>query len=157
MSVFDIERPDQFFHSICSRYRKYQQPVQNGGRTTEDIIYVIMGLNHLREWIAPESSAKKYRPTCTDQEKQFSSTMYDDPNFTRLRHITNGTKHLKVSNTVTTAVGGTSVDEWPDWDAALDVDAGLPSEHLIDGEPARNVIDPVVAMYQEWFDDLRLK
>ncbi len=27
MNVFDIERADQFFHSICSRYRKYQQPV----------------------------------------------------------------------------------------------------------------------------------
>jgi hypothetical protein len=74
MSVFDIETPEQFFHSICSRYRKYQQPVKEGGRTTEDLLYVIMGLHHLREWIAPRDKNRHFLSTCTNEARFFMIT-----------------------------------------------------------------------------------
>jgi hypothetical protein len=153
MSVFDIETPEQFFHSICTRFGHYRRPVSDGGRTTEDLLYVIMGLTHLREWIAPtEKDGKTFRPTCSKEAKKFHAAIFADANFTILRQITNGTKHLAVSSTTTAVLGGATVDEWQDFDAILCVDSGPPSGHLINNDPAESVIAPVITIYRSWFD-----
>lgn len=153
MAIFDIKTPKQFLYSIRCRYDTYRRPVVNGGRTTEDILYVIMGLYHLREWIARKED-KKYLPSCTEEARRFSDDLNGNSHYRKLRNVTNGTKHLKVSETVTSTVGGTTVDEWPNFDTVIDTDSGPPSEHFIDEVPVHVVIDSIIAKYQNWFDSI---
>jgi hypothetical protein len=155
MNVFDISTPKQFLHSIRCRYNRYREPVQNGGRTTEDILYVVMGLTHLREWIAPEKSPKKYRPESSTAAQNFSSSMYDDENYKKILDVTNGVKHLRRSETVTSSAYGSTVDDWADWDAVASIDNGPPISHYIDGISVETVINPILEKYETLLDDTK--
>jgi hypothetical protein len=47
--IWDINSEEDFFLSIK---RVYQRNKSGKAKSIEDLLYVIMGLNHLREWIA---------------------------------------------------------------------------------------------------------
>lgn len=148
MNVFDIKTPEEFFNTICTRFDRYQSP---GGRDTADLLYVIMGLSHLRDWIAP-NDWKKFRPGVPIGAQNFHGRIFDSTEFQKLLDITNGTKHLRVTETRTSVLGGSTVDEWQDFDAVLDVDFGDPTGHLIDDLPAEACIKPIIAIYRGWFE-----
>ena len=71
MSVFDFGDAKAFFESIERTYNRYRQgPV----KSTEDLLYVVMGLNHLREWISPGFNKGKNGkwPKVKNEEQKFS-------------------------------------------------------------------------------------
>jgi len=150
MSVFDFGDAKAFFASIDRTYDRYR----NGTvKSTEDILYVIMGLNHLREWIAPGFKTKPDGtwPKSDSPEKKFSKQVYNDENHRIIRILCNATKHAKAH-----AKSGTShdalVDDWPDFDSVADVDLGPPTEHFFNDKPVSNFIDPLIQLYATWFE-----
>jgi hypothetical protein len=114
-----------------------------------------MGLTHLREWIAPEKSPKKYRPESSTAAQNFSSSMYDDENYKKILDVTNGVKHLRRSETVTSSAYGSTVDDWADWDAVASIDNGPPISHYIDGISVETVINPILEKYETLLDDTK--
>lgn len=145
--LFDFIDALAFFKSIQRRYESYRQ-----GRIkkTEDLLYIILGLNHLREWIAPgyNKIVNKWPPADT-AEKTFSKAVFDNHDFDILRQLANGTKHAKAVKAG--YAGGASIDDWEDFDSVADVDKGPPTAHFVDGRRVEEIVGPVIQLYGDWF------
>ena len=149
MAVFDFGDAKAFFDSIERAYNRYQQ---GPAKSTEELLYVIMGLNHLREWISPDFNPGKNRkwPDAKNIEQKLSKKIYEDDNYTIIRSLCNSTKHARYDIETDTQFGLT-MDEWPDLDAVANFDLGPPKGHCVNGKPIDQIIDPVVDLYSEWF------
>ena len=68
MAVFDFGDAKAFFDSIVRVYNQYKRGF---AKSTEDVLFVIMGLNHLREWISPAFNPDRSRkwPDANTNEK----------------------------------------------------------------------------------------
>ncbi len=68
MGIFDLNTLEEFFQSICRILEQYKVST---AKNIEDLLYILMGLNHLREWIAPGYDWKK--PPKEPKEEFFQS------------------------------------------------------------------------------------
>ena len=142
MAIFDITRPDQFFIIIEQTFRDYQ--TADRVKSTKDILFVIMGLNHLREWI------KKW-PSAHPDANEFSDRLLKDTDYGMINSLCNGIKHICQAPTTST-IHDTTMDEWTNVDDVLDFDKGPPTAHFIENEPVEAVIQRVIDLYKEWFN-----
>lgn len=144
MGVFDIGDARQFFDSIERCYSYYQSQEV---KSTEALLYIIMGLNHLREWIAPGYDS---RHTPKAPEERFSKTIYDDAGHAVIRRLCNATKHSdRPINTSTDHEA--NVLAWPDFLGVADFFKGPPIAHFVEGQPIEAYIESVLALYRSWF------
>ena len=108
-AVFDLFSAQEFFRSIKESYDDYK-----ARGSMRDLMYVIMGLNHLREWIAPgyKFDHKRQRwPKAIMPEQIFSRMIYSLQDFKLLREVCNKTKHM--TKKISTAVEyGPTLAEW---------------------------------------------
>ena len=145
--IFDIEEPSQFFDSILRVFERYKS---SRAKNVEDLLYVIMGLNHLREWIAPG-----YRPDTMPQSsaESFYAEIWDEePNFQTMNALCNRTKHLASVKAQTSSTHDLDIDEWPDVDSVRSFDLGPASGYQVDGRDVSEVCEEVIAFYQaRWF------
>lgn len=154
MSIFDLNDPHAFFHSIKYQLIQYEEETT---RSTEDILYVIMGLNHLREWIAPDykfDNTAKVWPAPKTEAEAFSKRIYDTPEFKIVRSLCNQTKHPK-NKVLTSTLHGANIDDWKNWDAVVDFDLGPPTRHFVNGIPIEEILRPLVTEYESWFQKNR--
>jgi hypothetical protein len=151
--IFDLNTSLQFFDSICRTLERYKS---NNAKDIEDLLYVIMGLNHLREWIAP----KYERRDSSNPSKDFyQNIFYNSNSYKLIKDLCNRTKHLEMKAPRTTSAQyGLSVDDWPDVDAVRDFDLGPASDYFVDGKNIIEIIDEIVAFYENnWFNLLNKK
>lgn len=152
--IFDIDSPEDFFYSINNAWANYKKGKQ---KSVEILLYVIMGLNHLREWIAPGynpkcKSGKKSRKIPSTDAENFSKAIYDYDSFKIIRGLCNRTKHLKQMKAKTSSEKNVPFDDWSDIDAIRNWDKGPASAYSVDGIDVINIIDKVIDFYQiEWF------
>ncbi|CAA6604748.1 conserved hypothetical protein [Rhodospirillaceae bacterium LM-1] len=146
--LFNIGNAEQFFGSIKRRWQSY---VANNIKSTEDLLYVILGLNHLREWIAPgyNPEKKKWPPNDTD-EKTISKKIYESPQHIIVRELSNFAKHLRKDRQASYS-GGAAIDEWSDIDSVANFDIGPPTAHSVDNHPIEEIIEPLIRLYEDWF------
>ncbi|MCG2813259.1 MAG: hypothetical protein L6245_01120, partial [Thermodesulfovibrionales bacterium] len=122
--IFDIYSPEEFFYSINNAWKNYRRDKQ---KSVEILLYVIMGLNHLREWIAPgynpkcKSGNKCWETPSTDAER-FSKAIYNNASFKIIRSLCNRTKHLKQMKANTSSNHDVPFDDWSDIDAVRNWD-----------------------------------
>lgn len=157
--VFDLKTPAEFFGTILRIYDRYQR---SNEKDIEDLLYVLMGLNHLREWIAPGYSA--YTRTCEGKQKNlprnrgevFYNEIWDDTSsFKIINSLCNRTKHLKTGTIRGTTSSSHDIpfDDWSDVDAVRDFDLGPASKYLVDGRDVVEIINDVIAFYRtKWFE-----
>ncbi len=152
MAIFDILSPELFFYAIKRRFIRYQA---SRVKSTEDLLFIIMGLNHLREWIAPgyEKGKNGAWPPTNTPEQEFSRKVYGDSDHEVIRELCNGMKHVKVRNPkhTTSAAHDSTFDEWPNVDDVREWDKGPPTEHLVDEESIGPKIQRVIDLYETWF------
>ena len=144
--MFDINSPDAFFRIII---RNANQLRDQTAKETDRLLFVIFGLNHLREWIAPG-----YRPggSPTKENERFYESIYAYPSFQLINDICNHTKHLKPIGFDQTGYG-LEIDDWPDFDSVESFDDGPPTSYVIDGKDVLEAVGEVIQFYQQmWFD-----
>lgn len=108
-----------------------------------------MGLNHLREWIAPDYDHKK---PATNPCEVFYNTIYNEQSFKIINALCNRNKHL-MTDIKTSSVHNLPFDEWTDIDYVRDFDKGPATDYFVDDKNIIEVIDEVVKFYQtNWFD-----
>ncbi|MBI5120001.1 MAG: hypothetical protein HZA67_03280 [Rhodospirillales bacterium] len=145
--LFDLIDALAFFKSTQRRYESYRQ---GHIKSTEDLLYIILGLNHLREWIAPDYNKTKSKwPPADTAEKTFSKAVFENHDFGILRSLANGTKHAKAVETG--YAGGAPMDDWGDFDSVANVDKGPPTAHFVDERPIEELVAPVIQLYENWF------
>jgi hypothetical protein len=158
--LFDIRTAEAFFASAVSKFKKYQDPTKQT-KSTEDLLYIIMVLAHLREWIAPGFEFSK-EAVAQDSAQQFGIDLFNTcPAFKDLKAICNATKHF---NTIqTTASGGLNIDEWESFDDVLSFDNGPATDHFIQTKRGNltvefyvsDLVETVIAKYEEWFSQAK--
>jgi hypothetical protein len=149
--IFDINTPLEFFNSIKRIFERYKS---RQAKDIEDLLYVIMGLNHLREWIA-HGYDQKHLPN--NDRKVFCLTILNNTSYKIIKSLCEKTKHvIKKISQKTSAQYGVMFDDWPDVDAVRDFDLGPASDYFVDGKNIIKIIDEIVGFYENnWFNLLK--
>lgn len=150
-SIFDILTPVDFLYSIEQLFGKYKAEKQ---KNIESLLFIVMGLTHLREWIAPgyQCDGKCKKPPKNDEEK-FSKKIYEEhAEFKTIRLLCNKTKHFSKTKFSTSSLHDLPFDEWTDIDDVRDFDKGPATDYFVDNRNVINVISEVINFYKrEWF------
>ena len=148
-NLFDITSPEVFFDSILRVRTRY---ASKKTKHIEDLLYMIFGLNHLREWIAPGYDYKKEGES-TKPEHIFFKQIWELKEFQTIRSICNHSKHLckpKYGTTITNFSG--LLADWDDLQSVTTLAEGTPVSYFVDGNNILQQIDPVIDFYKsKWF------
>jgi hypothetical protein len=145
----------ELYSQIGISITKYKQSEE---KSIEQLFFIIMSLNHLREWIAPEYKTKEWDKQTKkminiepkNQEEEFSKNIYYYDDFSIIRKICNGIKHL--TPITTNIMHNENVDTWKNVDNILNVDKGPIVKILIDNRDIEEIINNVYSFYsKEWF------
>ncbi len=140
--IFDIDGPRELFAMLDHRFRDY---CDDDEKADEDVVAIVVWVNHLREWIAPGYEPKKKNGQCVwpkadTPEKLLSQEVYDHPSFKVVLDICNALKHH--DGALLRIVTETKYEN---------EEPGIPSAHLVNGRPFEDYIEPVMAIYRRWF------
>jgi hypothetical protein len=143
---FDLSSPELFFDAI---ERAAAELADSDFKSTERLMFVVMGLNHLREWIAP---GYDYRQPPTSDAEKFFHHIYSIPEYGVIKSLCNCSKHLSMTSGSLTMPPPLSMDEWPEVDAVSNFDHGPMPAYYVDGRDVMDIIDEVMRVYEEdWF------
>ncbi len=147
--MFDLKAEDLFFH-IKQAMGKYQE---SKSKSIEQLFFIIMSLNHLREWIAPGyKDIYEKTPATTKEQKFFLKIWHELPAFKIINASCNGIKHLKSSQN-TDAKYDLEMNDWDSVDGVKSFDDGPPSKFTVDGVDIEITLKKVINFYsKEWFD-----
>ncbi|KJE36061.1 hypothetical protein UF64_08265 [Thalassospira sp. HJ] len=156
IGVFDIRSAEAFFNSGVNAYKRYQS-ADESRKSTQDILYVVMVLTHLREWIAPGKKFGK-GAIAEDAAHQFGIDLFEEcAAFRDLQGLCNGTKHSQAPRTE--VGGGLNIDDWPNVDDVLNFDNRPPTYHILATQRGKvrvdydvcELIEGVIKRYDKWF------
>jgi len=149
--MFDINTADDLYFHVCKTMESFSQ---NNAKKVSDLFFLLMALNHLREWIAPRYCKRNNKwPEPKNNAELFSRNIYDIPEFDTLRKLCNGTKHLRKNTPKTSASYGLSIDEWNNINDVKSFDNGPPSQFEVNGKDVEELISTVLNYYSEnWFN-----
>lgn len=154
MAIFDINNAKGlFFHIKRTRNDYFESKEKN----PSELLFLIMALNHLREWIAPgyKPCGHGNWPPADTPEKQFSQNIYINCTaFETIRKLCNHSKHITRNSPDTDSEHGLDIDDWTGKiDDVADFDKGPATNYFVDGENVINIIDAVINFYEtEWFE-----
>ena len=115
-------------------------------KTIDDAFLLVLGLAHLREWIAP---GYDHRMPARYPNQKFFNAIYEElESFRLLLAVANGAKHHE--NRQEIAVRSRhydKIDDWPSFDAALSVDDGPVAEYHIEGWDLADLCQEVLEFY----------
>jgi hypothetical protein len=118
-------------------------------KRVQDFLFLVFGLTHLREWIAPGYDPQH---TATTPAEQFFQHIYDLREFRILQHLCNRSKHMIPAKNAMGTLYESTIDDWPNVDAVRDFDRGFPTAYSVDDQDALEVIQTVITFYDKnWF------
>jgi hypothetical protein len=151
---FEIESAKDLFDVAEQRFQRY---CADSTKSAEDLILIIMIVNHLREWIAPgfnktyDKNSKTWAwPVAKSEAEKFSRKIYEHTDFDLIRKLSNGTKHAKTVKKAETQYEE-KIFAWPSLFAVKNIFRGVPVAHSVDGKPVDALISPIIEMYRDWF------
>jgi len=145
-NLFSIQSAKSFFDSIVDTRKKYSS---ENTKNIEHLLYIIMGLNHLREWIAPRY---KHTDTPTEPAHYFFNDIYKVPEFIIINSICNRTKHLSTSPHETTVEYSDKLASWNSLNDVKILSNGVPTDYYVDNNNVLSLIDTIISFYDSnWF------
>jgi hypothetical protein len=143
---YDIESAEQLFGLLKASARNFSAL---RGKSTKDLLFLVFGLTHLREWIAPGYDPKD---PPSSPEEQFFQDIFRLEEFNILRELCNRSKHMDAKVEATGALYGGTIDDAPDFDAITNFDRGAPLAYFVEGKDVEDLIPVVIRFYEEnWF------
>lgn len=110
---YDIDSADQLFR-LLKRVAEGFSSVR--GERTQDLLLLVFGLTHLREWIAPDYDLRRLPQT---REDAFYEEIFKLEEFNILRLLCNRSKHMSQTVGVMGTLYGSRIDDSPDIDQSL--------------------------------------
>jgi len=146
---FDIQDEHAFFTVVSNTLNVYRA---SNAKTPEQLLLLVLGLTHLREWIAPQY---KRDSVPKNRAEQFVAKLLENPDYQTLLLLANHAKHQRRRNLpdtqTTTCVEmiddrDTPIDSW------LDFDKGPASAYIYGDRDLEEVFTNVTAFYHDhWF------
>jgi hypothetical protein len=160
--IFHLTSASDFFYCLHVALDRYQR---SRSKRIEDTFFLVMGANHLREWIAPgyrpEFDKKTGEPSpapLTEAEK-FYIEVFDDPDFKIVRGLCNRAKHLTKECSVTSYSNSSNlmIDDLDCMiDDVLNWDEGPPTGFYVEGEEVGEILHRLLNTYRHaWFEHRR--
>ena len=144
--LFDIESSDQLFYLLKLVAKRFNTA---RAKRPEDMLLLVFGLTHLREWVALDYSPKQRAVT---PNEQFYQAIFELEEFKVLQALCNRSKHMCATASAMGTLRGGPIDDWPDVDSVLNFDLGPPRAYFVDGRDMDDVIRTVVNFYEDhWF------
>jgi hypothetical protein len=147
--LFEIRDATSFFSIVVGTLREFRL---TNGKKPAHLLLLILGLAHLREWIAPgfkKGSHPKNRAEC------FAERLWENPDYKTVSLLANHAKHQRrgaLPETQTTRYvhviddRDNSIDSWPDFDD------GPASNYAYGDRNLEDLFSALVAFYEkEWF------
>ncbi len=152
--IFDINSAEGLFFLINRTMERYSGEQE---KDVTELLFLIMALNHLREWIAPEYGRGQHGnwPIPRNSGDQFFLDIYNKcPKFRTINKLCNRTKHLKSITQNTDSEHGLPINEWKEKiDDILNFDKGPAINYFVDGDNIIDIINTVIDFYKiEWFE-----
>ena len=157
--IFHLASAKDFYCCLDIALQRYQKAKS---KRIEDIFFLIMGANHLREWIAPgydlrhdESNMPKQPQT---EAQKFYLKIFNDNDFKIVKKLCNRAKHLKPRRGEPSYSYSSSSDLCiDDWDCMIDDvpnwDEGPPTGFFVDGEEIGTILRRLLDKYRDdWFE-----
>jgi len=146
--MFDIISADDFFLEIEIAFGRLTSA---RAKRVADLLFVILGLNHLREWIAPGfKDERKSRSPINDAERFFEA-IYRDRSWKAVNDICNQVKHEGTAPSLG-AEYGLKIDSWDSVGDVRSFDNGPPSKFTLDGQDIEPLLESVIDFYRtKWF------
>lgn len=143
---YDIDSADQLFRLL---QRVAEDFSSMRGKRTQDLLLLVFGLTHLREWIAPDHDSRRLPQT---PEDAFYEEIFKLEEFNILRLLCIRSKHMSQTVGVMGTLYGSRIDDSPDIDSIADFDRGAPIAYSVDERDMEDVIQTVIKFYEErWF------
>jgi hypothetical protein len=156
--IFHLTSASDLFcclHVALSRYQKADS------KRIEDAFFLVMGANHLREWIAlgynPKFKKGVPSPAPNSEAEKFYIEIFDNDDFKIVQGLCNRAKHLTANCVLTGYLGDLSIDEWDlPIDDVVDFDEGPPTGFYVDGQEIGSILHRLLEVYRdEWFEHQR--
>jgi|AntRauTorcE11898_2_1112593.scaffolds.fasta_scaffold54117_1 hypothetical protein len=145
---FDLESPEDLFSLLTQVEKRFRE---RKNKRVEELLLLVFGFTHLREWIAPG-----YSPGNSPQtpEERFYQEIFGVPEFNLLRQLCNRSKHMAASHSAHGALHGSTIDEWEDLDSVQSIRRGPALAYFVDGHDIEDVIAAVRRFYERnWFEN----
>lgn len=157
--IFHLTSARDFYCCLDIALQRYQKA---RSKRIEDIFFLVMGANHLREWIAPgydpEFKNKIPIPPPKTAEQKFYLVLFEDKDFKIVKKLCNRAKHLKPRHREPSYSYSNSSDLCiDDWDCMIDDvpnwDEGPPAGFFVDGEEVGAILHRLLNKYRDdWFE-----
>lgn len=150
---FHLTSAKDFLYCLENTLARYKK---SRVKRVEDLFFLVMGLAHLREWIAP---GYKHEQTAVTPAQHFYNDIYKIQDFKTVLALCNGIKHLDIEHSDNRPAPNTSYsadlpfNEWPaPIDEVLKWDDGPPTDFYVDKEKIEEMLQRLVDFYKEkWF------
>lgn len=144
--LFDIESADQLFYLLKLVAKRF---TTSNSKRPEDMLLLVFGLTHLREWVAPDYSPTQQAVTSSEQ---FYQEIFVLEEFKVLQALCNRSKHMCATDSAMGTLHGGAIDDWTDVDSVLNFDRGPPRAYFVDGRDMDDVVRTVINFYEDhWF------
>jgi len=144
---FDLESPEALFRLLTQVEKRFRE---RKNKRVEELLLLVFGFTHLREWIAPGYSPENSPQT---PEERFYREIFGVPEFNLLRHLCNRSKHMAATRSAHGALHGSTIDEWEDLDSVQSMARGPALAYFVDGRDIEDVIAAVRRFYERnWFE-----
>ncbi len=144
--IFNIHTSEDFYFTIQNALKNYQN---SKAKRIEDLFFIIMGLNHLREWIAPNYNRENKAQT---RGEEFYNEIFKNEDFRTVKELCNGSKHLKPGGE-TRYKSDFPITDWPDISSVRSIEEGPPSTFYANGEEVGNILERLSDFYRDrWFN-----
>lgn len=143
---FDIHSPKDLFELLKTVATSFSS---SRAKRTQDLLLLVFGLTHLREWIAPGYDPKRHALT---PAAKFYQSIFELEEFRTLQGLCNRSKHMSASTSIMGTLHESTIDDWPDVDSVPDFDRGFPTAYSVDERDMDHVIRVVLKFYEDhWF------
>lgn len=150
-NLLDINSEEGFFEIIKNSFKKYKNEKD---KSIEILLFIIMGLNHLREWIAPGYAPFTHNGNINvpkTRYEQFSNDVYITNEHKIIREICNKSKHLKSNGT--SSDHALPSDKSITIDEIINFDNRLAVSYMVDDRDITDIIEKLIFFYQTgWFN-----
>jgi hypothetical protein len=149
--IFDINSAKGLFFLINRTMKDYCDEEE---KDAARLLFLIMALNHLREWIAPGYKPDRHGtwpPESNNAERFSKDISVNCPEFEIIRKLCNKSKHIN-TNPPTGSMHTLTVDDCKDWDSIADFDKGPATDYFVNGGNVIDVLSTVIDFYKtKWF------
>jgi len=153
--IFHLTSASHFLYCLEAALKRY---MSSKPKRIEDAFFLVIGANHLREWIAPGYSPtfghdNTPRPQPITEAEKFYVRIYKNADFKIVRGLCNHAKHLSVNCKATDCTCGLSIDEWDSIDDVVDFGEGPPAGFFVDETEVSDILLRLFGEYRRaWFE-----